>query len=415
MHPKHVDPDACEIRGIETRDEAELVADLYGKAFRGYEWHYRNYTDLLFKRVPREQWRLSRVVWTPDGVPVASVRIADRTMRLGSVMVRMGGIGDVCTHPFCRKLGLMRRLFTHCVEFMRDEPYDLSILGGIPNFYDKFGYITAHGNWTLQLPRGQVARLRGPHAGRRARRSDADAVERLFRGDLAIRDGAMLRPDRGWLGRGLKDRFARLLVDDKGQARAYYWGAPDGDAFALREVSLGRKPDRDGIVSVIADMVKVAKRCEKPNLRFDLPPEHPIGQFCVADGCTLRRNIGHRGGGMARITNLETLCSRMAPEWASLLAASPAAGWRGRLRLKTDMGTIDLAVSPGAVEPQPPEGRTTALIAADQGKLCRLVLGFHSPATALMLEEVRITQAALPLAEALFPPRGFVIFPADHF
>jgi len=415
MHPKHVDPNACEIRGVETRAEVEQVADLYGKAFRGYEWHYRNYTDLLLKRLPREQWRLSRVMWTPDGVPVASLRIADRTVRIGSVMVRMGGIGDVCTHPFCRKLGLMRRLFSHSVDYMRAEPYDLSYLGGIPNFYDKFGFITVHGHWSLQLPRAQVARLKGVYAGRTARRADADAIERLFQADLAIRDGAMLRPGRRWLTRWLKDRRLRLLVDAKGRARAYYSASPDGDAFVLHEVSLGSTPDRDGIVSVIADMVKVAKSHEKPNLHFSLPPEHPLGQFCLADGCTQRRSIGHRGGGMARITNLETLCAHMAPEWARLLAASPAAGWCGRLRIKTNIGTLDLAIAPGSVVAQPAKGRAAAEIAADQDKLCRLVVGFHSPATAALLGDVRITKAALPLATALFPRRAFAIFPPDRF
>jgi len=415
MASKQLSPDDCEIRGPRTREEVERIADLYGKAFNRYEWHIHHYRDLLYRRVPREQWRLSRTLWAPDGTPVAHVRIADRTMRLGAALLRMGGIGDVCTHPFHRKRGLMRRLFAHCVEYMRDEPYDISLLGGIPRFYDKFGFITATAGWSLQLPRAQVARLEPPYRGRRATRGDGAAILKLFRDDLAIRDGGMLRPGRLWLDRGLKEKFARVLVDGKGRIRAYTWGGPDGDAFVLREVSLGRRPSRDGIVSVMADLAKLARRCEKPNLRIDLPPEHPIGRFCVADGCSLRRHIGHRGGGMARITNLASLCDHMAPEWQRLLAASPAAAWTGRLRLKTDIGTVDLAIAPGTLAPQPPVGRAAAVLRADQGQLTRLLLGFHTPAAAVLLEEVRITPVARPLAAALFPPRALTIFPADRF
>jgi len=423
MPPKKESLDSYEIRGIRTRKEVLAVADLYGKAFGQYGWHYNNYTDLLLRRLPRAQWHLSRTMWAPDGTPIAHIRVADRTMRLGAAMVRVGGIGDVCTHPFHRKRGLMRRLFAHVVEFMREEEYDLSMLWGIEKFYDKFGFSTALSDETCQIPRRQVARRKAPYRGRRARRTDAKAIERLFKADLAIRDGAMERPGNLWLKQAVREKLCRILVDDKGRPRAYYRARPDGDAFILSEVSLGRKPDEAAIVSVIADMVRVAKSREKLNLRFELPPEHPIGQFCVADGCQIRRHIGHRGGSMARITNLETLCERMAPEWHRLLAASPVARWTGRLRLKTDrsaslrtgMGTLDLAIRRGRIKCEPAKGRPPTIIAASQDKLTRLVLGFHAPPAALLFGEARITSAALPLAEALFPQRSLAIFPSDRF
>ena len=178
-------------------------------------------------------------------------------------------------------------------------------------------------------------------------------------------------------------------------------------------------PDQAGVVSVLADMVKVAKACEKPNLRFELDPAHPIGRFCLADGCETRSWIGHRGGSMVRITNLETLCQHMAPEWERLLAASPVAGWSGRLRLKTDIGTVDLAIAKGKVSivggASLPRESAPATITADQDKLCRLVVGFHTPSAAAFLGEARITPAARPLADALFPARSLVFFPYDRF
>ena len=355
------------------------------------------------------------MLWTPDGAPLAHVRICHRVMRLGAARVRVGGIGDVCTHPFHRKRGLTRRLFTHCVGFMGDEKYDLSILWGIGNFYDKFGYVVALTDGTLQCRRRQVACIRGPYRGRRGKLADAEAIRRLFEADLAIRDGGMERPDDHWLTRNLRRKAIRVVADPRGRLRAYYESSPDGDALVLHEVSVGRRPDEATVRSVVADMVKVAKTHEKPNLRFALPPTHPLGRFVRADGCEIRRYIGHRGGAMARVTNLHALCACMAPEWQRLLAASPVADWTGRLRLKTDIGTIDLAIDGGTLVPGPPKGRASATIAADQGKLTRLVLGFHTPETSVFLGEARITRAAMPLAQALFPQRDLLISGADHF
>jgi len=426
------------IRGIASRKEVLAVADLYGKAFGNYPRLYPNYLDLLLKRMPREQWRLSRTVWAHDGAPIAHIRIADRTMTLGAARVRVAGIGDVCTHPFRRKRGLMRTLFAHVNQFMREERYDLSLLWGIPNFYDKFGFIVALSQEWFTVPRQQVARLEAPYKGRRSRRTDAEAILKLFRDDLACRDGAMDRWGDAWLRRLVREKWCRILEDDRGRPRAYYRGSPrDDGTFAVTEVSLGPRPDGGSpraagpnaagirraagrqspaaVVSVLADAAKMAAACEKGKVRFDLPVEHPIGQFCFADGCESTRQGWHRGGGMARIANLESLCQRMAPEWERLLASSPVADWTGRLRLKTDIGTVDLAIARGYVKAEPPSGRASAVLAADQDKLCRLVVGYHTPATAALLGEARISREAMPLAAALFPRRSLAIFPGDRF
>ena len=416
MARRKLSSDALEIRGIESRKELEAVADLYGKAFGRYGEPYRHYVDLLTKRVPREQWRLSRTMWLPDGTPIAHVRIADRTMRLGSVMLRVAGIGDVCTHPFRRKAGLMRRLFGHINEFMREEGYDLSMLWGIPRFYDKFGFIVGLAADWFQVPREQVSRFHAPFRGRRAKPGDARAVRKLFEADLAIRTGAMERSGDLWLKRALREKWCRIVEDRRGRAVAYYRGEPrEDDAFCLSEVSLGRTPGESVIRSVISDLAKVAKACEKPKLRLELPIDHPLGELCFADGCETHRTGGHRGGGMVRIANLETLCPRMAPEWERLLAASPVAGWAGRLRVQTDMGAVDLAIARGRVRPEPPSGHSPALLSADQDKLCRLVLGYHTPAAAALLGHIRLTPPAHPIAAALFPKRSITVFPKDRF
>ncbi len=400
-----------EIRGIRTPAELEAVADLYGRAFEGYAWHYTRYKKIL-ERLPREQWRLSRTLWDGDGKPVSHVRICHRVMRLGAAMLRVGGIGDVCTDPFLRKRGTMRRVFGDVLQVFRDEPYELSLLWGIPRFYDKFGFTVALKGNSIQMPRAQVERFASAWRGR-MRKDDAGAVRRLFAADLKTRDGAMERPDPKWIDRAKRDDPTRVVGDDK--VRAYYRYRIEDDAIMLNEVSLGARPTREAIEAVLADMVRVAKKHEKPNLRFDLSLGHPIARFCMADGCSIRAYTGHRGGGMGRIGNLETLCERMQPEWERLLAASILAKWRGTLRLDTDMGKVDLAIARGCVRPRAAEGRAEARLVANQDKLTRLVLGFHSAETSRLLGEARFAGDALALASILFPERDLDIFEHDHF
>ena len=74
--------------------------------------------------------------WSPSQTPVVVVegrivsmlRIWDRWVHLGTTPVRMGGIGDVNTHPDYRGRGIATRLMEHAAEYMRDDGYDLGLL-----------------------------------------------------------------------------------------------------------------------------------------------------------------------------------------------------------------------------------------------------------------------------------------------
>ena len=407
---KKVDLSECQIRGIRTRAEVFAVADLYGKAFRSYEWHFNRYVDFLLKRLPRELWRLSRVVWAPDGTPIAQIRVCDRTMRLGAAKVRVGGIGDVSTHPFYRRQGVMRHLFAHVLQFMKDEGYDISMLWGIPNFYDKFGYIVGLRTPSLEISRSQVEGLDAPLAGRKARRGDIPAILRLHEFHSRTRDGAMDRLGDLWARRAVREGTCRIIED-----RAYYLWRAEDRALTIIEVGLGPRCDAATLASLLRDAAGVARAHEKPTVKLELPPEHPLGRFCVADGCDVHDHIPHRGGGMVRIVNLESLCEKLVPEWERLLRSSALASWRGRLRLRTDIGSLDLKVVKGTVRPQRPEGRADATLSASQDKLCRLVVGFHPVEAAAMLGEVRGDKTGLALASVIFPVRSITVFPWDHF
>jgi predicted N-acetyltransferase YhbS len=79
---------------------------------------------------------------------VSGLHIIDRELRIGSSVVRVGGIGCVGTEREYRGRGLARQVIEASMELMRRERYQASFLFGIQDFYDKYqsgGIPTGHG------------------------------------------------------------------------------------------------------------------------------------------------------------------------------------------------------------------------------------------------------------------------------
>ncbi|MDK1031995.1 MAG: GNAT family N-acetyltransferase, partial [Planctomycetia bacterium] len=75
-----------------------------------------------------------------DGALASWVTIIDHKIRIGRASMLMGGIGGVNTKVEHRRRGHMRRLMADSVRFMQERGYVFSMLFGIENFYQKFGY-----------------------------------------------------------------------------------------------------------------------------------------------------------------------------------------------------------------------------------------------------------------------------------
>ena len=63
-----------------------------------------------------------------DGEIVATLRVWDRTVRVGGTAVKMGGIGGVGTHPDHRRRGHASAMLRDAVDWMRSRGYLTSVL-----------------------------------------------------------------------------------------------------------------------------------------------------------------------------------------------------------------------------------------------------------------------------------------------
>ena len=112
-----------EIRAVREQ-ELEAMIELQCLIFRP-DGHER-YTAYLHGD-PSYELGQTRVV-VVDGEIVATLRIWDRTIRVGATAVKMGGIGGVGTHPAHRRRGYASAMLRDASDWMRSRGYLTSVL-----------------------------------------------------------------------------------------------------------------------------------------------------------------------------------------------------------------------------------------------------------------------------------------------
>ena len=122
---------------------ANAILDLTSKVFSGWIDYFK-FRDRWKNRIcyGHYDWNCSRI-GIIDGQIVTHFGVWDYEMRIGAARVRTGGIGVVATHADFRKKGLMVSTTKSSIEAMRDTGYDMTMLFGIDDYYDRYGYVRA--------------------------------------------------------------------------------------------------------------------------------------------------------------------------------------------------------------------------------------------------------------------------------
>ncbi|HME55179.1 MAG TPA: GNAT family N-acetyltransferase [Candidatus Lokiarchaeia archaeon] len=129
-----------QIRGLKSSELYSALYPLLEKSFT------RSKESRVFYRLHQERphapsWKFSRVGLI-DGKIVAHVGIWPFDMQLvDGVVLKCGGIRDVCTDPALRKQKLGHQMLDDATRFMENEGLDLSVLyAGPRHFYEEKGW-----------------------------------------------------------------------------------------------------------------------------------------------------------------------------------------------------------------------------------------------------------------------------------
>ncbi len=379
----------------------------------------------------------TRIEVALDGRPVSDLRITPLTVAIGIARVRVDGIGGVETAEDCRGRGFARRTLEAAVVRMRDGsagpagPAALSLLFGLPNFYEKFGYATAGPELSLSLTGLKPARpLPAGWTDRPCAPGDLPALHAHYERSIARSVGAVVRrPEcRAWstLAVTAADPHreeCRVVVDPSGAVAAYAWRAREfwpvdteeetPDALTIGEAIAAGPAAADALLATCRAWA-VAEAARRPAIvraKLYVPLDGPVYAAAMRQDATLELIWRPSGHFMARTLDAGRLLEALEPE-LNRRAAKAAITASGALRIVTEVGAATLDMSPRGVAVRRgnraagPHGTAPETVELPQQDLARLAFGTFP--TGELLD--RLAQPPTALArqwlEVVFPQRA---------
>ena len=389
------------------------MADLVARTFPRPDafWMRRRCLEWSIGGVSHYDWKAARVGLLGERL-VTHFGVWDMPVRIGSAVVRCAGVGMVATHGDFQHQGLMARTADAALAAMAAAGYDISILFGIPGYYDRYGYTPAwtpetHITQTVLTPLG---RGRGGLRLRKTQPVAREDLDGLYNGAHATATGTVVRPtyrqgfsSAPWEGvvwgpGGRAPAEGYLFFRQEGQRLV----APDG----------GGDPER--VMQAAANLAR-----ERMLAEIEWPTVHyhsPLGQALRDGQCRTERTFHPNAGPMIRTLSLGGTLKKLCPVLTRRMRQSPLAqsgewtllardgresarlSWReGRIRLEDN--TEKRPAKPKAGDGA---GRMDGRLIA-KGDLGPLLLGAWDTAETARRLGLTLSGAAATLAPVLFP------------
>lgn len=392
----------------EAKHRDELI-DLVSKTFGRY-WAFRRYClDGYVFGAPYD-WEASRVGFVGSTM-VTHFGVWGFTMRVGISRLRVGGIGAVATHDDYRKRGFMRHTVLESLTAQHAAGYDLTLLFGIQNFYNKFGYRRAWPDETITVNRRRLSKLPAydpaiDHGVFEPTELDIDTFTRLSNREFDTVTGTFVRPNYrtnrrpeswkalGWKSGGNLDGYIVYEVEGATVSLVDHAGEPRLVLGALNTAM--REHDADGVTF------------------FGVPKRSRLGAALRAGDAEFRGRYVQQGGAMGRIVNARSAVEKLCPELSRRLSKSGFAAWSGTASIEyCGRERIVLGVDNGRVAVVPDAPSTNRIEIGEE--LATMVIGGEDPEVLLARSDLHVAGEGGALVRALFPSRDPTIPPWDRF
>ena len=393
-------------------DDAEGIFEVMAKAFRVEEnssrWH--SWRSLATNQAT--QFRVLEI----DGKIVSVALISPQRLRVGkSCEIIKGDVGEVSTLPEFQGEGYGSALMRDVVEWMRNNNYDMSRLGGYAGFYSRFGYVhfpRRFVEFSLESVKAGASTISAeemycPPEGLpgivRSYDADYDSIRKdelyqIFNGE---RSGAIVRDfdpksvksrrQNAKVPTTLHDPL-RLVYEVDGIVEGYLFATDYGQDVTPFEahITIGDiafNPARpDAIEGLLKQILHFAcgrgiKRVTA-RLPFDTAVLSALTQAKIT--FKLEELQGAYATNMISIINLESLFRKISPELTARLRASTVGNWQKfasqdvfDVEIGFENQRVGLGVSDAGVSISQTNNATIQLI-TDQATLMKLIFGIIS-------------------------------------
>ncbi len=383
-----------EIIAPDRRKHGESAIDLIAKVFSGYR-DYFTFGDAWRNRIyhGHYDWDASRI-GIIDGEIVTHWGVWEYDMRIGAGCVRVGGIGVVATHAGFRKKGLMTRTARASIKAMREMGYDMTILFGIDDYYDKFGYVRA---WSDETYNVKIKDLPGEKPSVKLRKfavRQRDDLDRIYNRENSRFTGTAVRPTY------IRNKYidacdGYLWKDSRGRTMGYVVAAIVEGKFCCFE----HGGDVEQALRVVSAL---GRRQGYEEVRFiGLPYDSALCKLLRRGNSRAEVLHSKCGGAMLHMLNLESTLRKISGEMSQRLGKSHLAKWRGGLlisgsREKTllKIGNLKVVVS---------ESKPAGHSVRGGEEVAQLIMGTDEPEEVVEAGRIRLAGDARDLIGVLFP------------
>jgi predicted acetyltransferase len=300
------------------------------------------------------------------------------------------------------------------VRSMSAEGFVLSLLFGIPDFYDRFGYAPFAAAWRVRVNTRDAERLasRAPaFLPRMLRTDDLPFVVDLHnegarrRGASVARDTAAFR-GFSW-GTYVKGEAPGILLESPDGERVGWFAVRD--AVAAVQVIEAAALHPSWYPCILAEISRMAARRDAEEITLELPGDDAFARFLVPAGCRIESDYPRSAGPMARILDQGTLLRSLRSTIERRFVLSGRPRERVLLRIETDRGTTTLHLGRGS------GGRRNLAIRLPQAGLAQLVTGFRSAGELTAAGEATGDPGAVRLLDRVFRGPVPFVWQADRF
>jgi len=357
------------LRTISGIEDIERVSHLSALVFRenNYETGYQWFKNLLLE-CPYFNEELCLVAEV-DGEIVSKVQIIEYTMQVGKSTVRMAGLASVLTDPPFRKKGYASTLLKRTVQFMEESNFDISVLFGIGDFYERFGYVPVMADSEVKIAVSDINNHK-VNGFKEMEEKDIDKILEYYHQSNKARTGTILRSKDRWKWMHRKPPF--FFVNEDG-----YFGI-DFYEKNLELLEIAGK-DEDFYDKAIFKLASIASEKGAETIRAFVPLEHPFVWRATQYGAIPTIFYQRTGKCMARIINIHSLFKKIRPELDERIKKSVFNKTSFGLSISSDIGEVDMALNEGYPE------KIELVLYLPQTALTQLITGYK-PARTILFE-----------------------------